>query len=131
MMRTWLVHTFTEGNSQIIMARVSRMTDVFGSFNPHPLRVPFVAQWVKIQLVSMRMQVRLLASLSGLRIWHCCKLRCSLKMQFRSRVALTVASRCSSDLTPILGTSICHRCSPKENKIIIILTPTPSHPEGV
>ena len=35
-----------------------------------------------IQLVSMRMQVQSLASLSGLRIWHCCKLQQRLQMQF-------------------------------------------------
>ena len=39
-------------------------------------------------------------------------------MQLRSGVAVTmaVASSCSSDLTPSLGTSICHRCSPKKTK---------------
>ena len=33
--------------------------------------VPVLAQWKRIWLVSMRIQVRTLASLSGLRIWHC------------------------------------------------------------
>ena len=37
-------------------------------------RVPIVAQWKQIQLVSMRIQVRSLALLSGLRIWRCCEL---------------------------------------------------------
>ena len=31
-------------------------------------------------------------------------------------VAMAVASSCRSDLTPSLGTSICHKCSPKKTK---------------
>ena len=42
------------------------------------------------------MRVQSLASLSGLRIW--------------------CYHTCSSDLTPSLGTSICHRCCPKKQK---------------
>ena len=39
-------------------------------------------------------------------------------MQLRSGVAVAMmeASSCSSDSTPSLGTSICHRCGPKESK---------------
>ena len=46
-------------------------------------------------------------SLTGLRIWHCCELRCRSQMQLRSCVAsaMVQASRCSSNLTPSLGTS--------------------------
>ena len=64
-----------------------------------------------IQLGTTRLQVQSLASLSGLRIQYCQELRCSLKMQLRSDVA--VAGSCSSNLTPSLGTSICHGCGPK------------------
>ena len=32
-------------------------------------------------------------------------------------VALVSASSCSSNSTPSLGTSICHRCGPKKKKI--------------
>ena len=39
--------------------------------------VPIVAQQKQTQLVSMRMQVRSLASLSGLGIWHFSELWCS------------------------------------------------------
>ena len=54
----------------------------------------------------MRMQIRSVALLNGLRIQSCCKVRP------RSWVAVAVAeaSSCSSDLTPSLGTSTCHRC---------------------
>ena len=31
-----------------------------------------MTQWVRTQLVSIRMQVRSLASLNGLRMWRCC-----------------------------------------------------------
>ena len=40
----------------------------------------------------MRMQVRSLASLSGLRIWDCCELWWRLQMPLRSHVAVPVAS---------------------------------------
>ena len=35
------------------------------------LGVTIVAQWKRIRLGTMRLQVPFLASLSGLRIWHC------------------------------------------------------------
>ena len=37
-------------------------------------------------------------------------------MWLRSRVAVAVAGSCSSDWTPSLGTSICHRHGPKKKK---------------
>ena len=36
--------------------------------------VPIVAQWVRTQIVSVRMQVQSLDSLSGVRILCCCEL---------------------------------------------------------
>ena len=47
-------------------------------------------QWERIQLGTMRMQVQSLASLSGLRIWHCHEQWCSLQMQLGSCVAVPV-----------------------------------------
>ena len=63
----------------------------------------------------MRIWVRSVALLSGLRIQHCCKLRHRLQMRLGSYVAVAVvqARSRSSNLTPNLGTSICHRCGPK------------------
>ena len=83
--------------------------------------VPIVVQQKWIQLVSTKMWVRSLTSLSGLRIWCCCELWCRLQTQFRSgvavAVAVAVAGSCSSDLTPSLRTSMCHReCGPKKEK---------------
>ena len=77
--------------------------------------VPVVAQWKQIQLGSMRLQVRSLASLSGLRIPSCCELWCRSQTQLRSGVAVTVAwaGSYSSDWISSLGTSICCGCSPK------------------
>ena len=68
--------------------------------------------------IPMRLRVRFLASLSGLRIWHCCELWDRSQMWLRSGVAVAVvwASSYSSDETPSLGTSICHRCGPKKKK---------------
>ena len=68
----------------------------------------------------MRMQVRLLASLSGFRIWHCHELWCRSQTLLRSCIAVAVglASSYSSNSTTGLGISICHRCGPKKkNKI--------------
>ena len=72
-----------------------------------------VAQQKRIQLVSIRMQVRSLAwPLSGLRILCCHDLQCRSQTRLRSSaavaVAVSVATNYSSDSTPNLGTSICH-----------------------
>ena len=69
----------------------------------------------------MRMWVLSLASLSGLRIQHCCELWYGLQRQLGSGVAVALAwaGRYSSDLTPSLGTSIyqvCSHPSPKKKK---------------
>ena len=55
----------------------------------------------------MRMWVRSLASLSGLRIWHCCELQHRLQVQLGSGIA---------DLNPSLGISVCYKCSPKKQE---------------
>ena len=64
-----------------------------------------MAQQKRIQLGTMRLQVRSLASRSGLRIWHCHKLWCRLQTWLRSCVAVAMvqASSYSSNQTPSLG----------------------------
>ena len=81
--------------------------------------VPIVAQRKQIQLGTMRLQVRSLASLSGLRIQHCCELWYRSQMRLGSCVAVTVAqaSSCSSEETTSLGTFL--GCGPKKQKIKI------------
>ena len=73
-----------------------------------------MVQWKQIQPVSMRMQVRSLASLmsrgSGIAMSCGIDHRCSLDPV----LAVLYAGSCSSKSTPSLGTSICHRCSPKK-----------------
>ena len=64
----------------------------------------------------MRTQVQSLASLSGLRIWHCHELCCGSQTQLRSVTAVAQAGGYSSNSAPSLGTSICHECSPKKDK---------------
>ena len=66
----------------------------------------------------MRMRVRLLASLSGLRILHCRKLWHKSQIRLGSDVAMAVVQADSRryNLTPNLGASICHGCSPKKEK---------------
>ena len=66
----------------------------------------------------MRMWVWSMASLSGLKLWCCHELWCRLKRQLgpHAAVAVAQAGSYSSDLTLSLGTSICHRRSPKKKK---------------
>ena len=53
--------------------------------------VPIVAQWKRIRLGIMRLQVQSLASLSGLRICCCYELWCRLQTWLGSCVAVAVA----------------------------------------
>ena len=53
--------------------------------------IPTVAQWKRIRLGTMGLQVGSLASLSGLRIRRCHELWCGSQMRFRSGVAVAVA----------------------------------------
>ena len=52
--------------------------------------VPVMLRGLRTLLVSMRMWVQSLASLSGLRIWHCHELWCRLQTWLGSRVAVAV-----------------------------------------
>ena len=77
-----------------------------------------MAQCLRTWLGSMRMHIRSLASLSGLRTWHCCEL------WYRSQTSsdptllwLWCRPAAIADWTPSPGTSICHRCSLKKKKI--------------
>ena len=80
--------------------------------------VPFVVQQKWIWLLSMRMWVHSLASLSGLGIRRCHELWCRLQTWLGSSVGCGcgVGRSHSCDLTLSLGTSICHRCGPKKQK---------------
>ena len=82
----------------------------------HNLGIPFVAHQVK-NLPSLHTDTgSSLALLSGSRIRCCHRLQHRLQMHLGSgvAVAVAVASSCSSDLTPSLGTPICHKCGPKK-----------------
>ena len=63
-----------------------------------------MAQWKRIQLGTMRLQVRSQVSLSGLRIQHCRGLWCRSQMWLGYGIAVAVvqASSCSSDQTSSL-----------------------------
>ena len=80
------------------------------------LGVLIVAQCKWAWLVSMRTGVQSLALLSGLWIQHCCELWRRSQMWLISSVAVAMAKARSgsSSLTPMKGTSICCRCSPKK-----------------
>ena len=61
----------------------------------------------------MRLWVRSLISLSGLRIQRCCELWCRAKMWLGSGIAVNVVW---ADPTPSLGTSICRGCGPNKRE---------------
>ena len=67
-------------------------------------------------MATMRLWVRPLALLRGLRIRPCCELWCRSQTRLGSGVAVAVveAGSCSSDSAPSLGTSICCGSGPKE-----------------
>ena len=71
-----------------------------------------MAQQLQTELVSMRLWVRSLALLSGLKIQHCRELWYRPQTRLGSHIVVTVAeaSSCSSNLIPSLGTFICCRC---------------------
>ena len=54
------------------------------------LGVPIAMQWKLIQLVTMRLQIQSLASLSGLRIWRCHELWYRSQRWLGSRIAVAV-----------------------------------------
>ena len=85
------------------------------------LGVPIMAQWKRISLAFMRMEVWSLASLSGLRI--------------RLAMSYGVGRRCGSDpeflwlwcrpaavalIRPLVWELLCHRCGPKKTKKLFI-----------
>ena len=53
-------------------------------------RVPIVLSDQRILLGTMKLQVRSLASLSRLGIWHCRELWCRLQTQLGSCIAVTL-----------------------------------------
>ena len=83
-----------------------------------PGEVPAMAQWKQTLLISERMQVQSLASLSGLAIRCYGELWCRSQTRLGFRIAMAMASSCSSDsdLTPSLETSICRGYGPKKKK---------------
>ena len=84
-----------------------------------------MAQRKQIPVGTMRLPVRPLATLIGLRIQRCHKLRYRLQTRLGSGItmAVAVASSHSSDSTPSLGTSIYHSHSPGKKKKSKTLVP--------
>lgn len=91
---------------------------VFLFLENHFLEFPLWCNRKWIQLVPMRTQVQSLASVSESGIRCCCELQCRSQTQlgYCVAIAMTKASRCRSNSTPSLGTSICHNCGPKKQK---------------
>ena len=81
-----------------------------------------MAQQVK-KPTGIHEDVGSLARLSGLKIWHCCKLLHRYQMQLGSGIATVVVQAGSylSDSIPSLGTSICLKCSTKKKKKVFML----------
>ena len=96
------------------------LNDLFenSSIIMYNLGVPTMAQWKRIRIGMMRLRVRSLASLNGLRVQCCHELWCRSQTQLGSHVAVAPAwaDSQSSNSTPSLGTSICLGCSPRKDK---------------
>ena len=75
-------------NAYIPLATASQMDDIRIKRQGG---APIVAQQKQIQLGTMRLWVRSLASLSGLRIWRCHELWCRLQMRLGSGIVVAVA----------------------------------------
>ena len=77
-----------------------------------------MVQQKRIRLVSMRILVQSLASLSKSGIQHCPELWCRSQTHLRSCIAVAVvrASSGSSDSTPSLGTSYAVNAALKKKK---------------
>ena len=105
------------------------MKELLGSIKNKLAGLSIMAQRKRIHLVSMRMQAQSLPSLSGLRIGHCCELRCKSQTHLGSCVSVAVAQAgsCSSDSTPSLGTSVCCGGGPKKQNKQTKKENKPSH----
>ena len=77
-----------------------------------------MAQWLTNPTTSMRTWVPSPALLSRLRIQHCCEVwhRSQTHLRFQVAVAVASAGGYSSNCTPSLGTSVCHRSGLKMAK---------------
>ena len=73
-----------------------------------------MAQWKRIQLVSMKMQVQSLALLMGK--GSGVAVNCGIGRRFGSDPTLLWLCRRPAKLTPSLEASICHWYSPKKQK---------------
>ena len=74
-----------------------------------------MAQWKQIQLVSIRIWVPSLASVSwGSGIALGCGVGCEIGLGSGVAVSVVLNDSCSSDSTPSLEISICYGCGPKK-----------------
>ena len=73
------------------MVKTVAIEGILNIINYSTSGAPMVVQRKQIQLVSVRKQVRSLASFSGLRMQHCRELWCRLQMRLRSGIAAALA----------------------------------------
>ena len=67
----------------------------------NPSGVPVVAQQQQTGLVPVRVQIRYLALLSGLRIWHCRKLQYRSQTWLRPSMAVAVMPAAVASISPL------------------------------
>ena len=79
-----------------------------------------MSQQVKNWLVPMKMQVRSLSSLSGLKVQHCCRLQCRLQMWLGSGIAGLCRRLAAAALIRLLFWELAYATGVALNRIIIM-----------
>ena len=87
------IHNQKQGRNKSLVAKrlAERKVSDFCALKLYMDGVPTMVQQKRIRRGTMRLWVRSLASLSGLRIWRCHELRCRSQTWLGSGVAMAVA----------------------------------------
>ena len=83
---SWILVTVYIRGSKELMRSEEQKQECCENIKDVVTGVPVMVQPKRIWLGDMRLRVRSLVSLSGLRIWRCCELWCRSQMRLRSSI---------------------------------------------